>query len=355
MLTALFFESSMANYHSKSWLYRWLLQQRKHRTSGFTLMEVLISMIIAGIIISGLLFLVVELLQIDRREIALERVQRDMQRAIDYIADDLEEAVYVYNDVRMQEIVDDIQILSDQMGTGVEGSGDAVPLLAFWRTVPLDDDVLPDTCTGNDDEMEICRVARTRRASYSLIVYYQQHRDDTDADYVWKGPSVLRRYELPQYANLATFTETPGYADPITDQATDFENWEPSTTPDAVGGNSVALVDFVEQADPGGTAVDCRNLVFGLNSRLTGENDNTNDVYDYVVTPENATDAAGFFACIRQPNLADGDFRTTQDVYLFLRGDVESENRFLGPASDGSRFPVLQTQVKLRGVINKDG
>ena len=210
----------MANYRSKTWLFRWLLQQRQHRTSGFTLTEVLISIAIAGVIVSGLLSLVVELLQIDRREIALERVQRDMQRTLDYISDDLEEAVYVYDNTRLLEIVEDIGQLDDVMGAGGVGSGDAVPLLAFWRTDPLDDVDL-EACDGTD---EACRVARTRRASYSLVVYYQQHRDDADPNNPWQGESVVRRYELPEYPDDANFgaanledERSEGYVDPISD------------------------------------------------------------------------------------------------------------------------------------------
>ncbi|ESA32690.1 prepilin-type n-terminal cleavage methylation domain-containing protein [Leptolyngbya sp. Heron Island J] len=344
----------MADYRSKTWLYRWLLQKQQRRTTGFTLTEVLISIAIAGVIISGLLFLVVELLQIDRREIALERVQRDMQRALDYIADDLEEAVYVYDNDSLLEIVDNIALLSDEMGPGGPGSGEAVPLLAFWRTVPLDDDDLLDDCSAAPDE-EACLVARTRRASYSLVVYYQQHRDDGDATSPWEGQSVLRRYELPQYADLSTFAETAGYEDPITETNTNFENWEPSEAPAAVGGNSAVLVDFVEETsiDADG-AIDCPALIFDLNSPLTGEVDATAEQYNYVLSPADATNRAGFFACIRQPDLADGSFRANQDVYLFLRGNAESANRFLQPAGVGSRFPVLQTQVQLGGVINRD-
>ncbi|MFG6103934.1 type II secretion system protein [Leptothoe sp. EHU-05/26/07-4] len=347
----------MADYRSKTLLYRWLLQRRQYKASGFTLTEVLISIAIAGVIVSGLLFLVVELLQIDRREIALERVQRDMQRAMDYIADDLKEAVYVYDSSSLPDIVADIQELSDEEGPGVTGSGDAVPLIAFWRTVPIEDDVLPDTCTGSRREIEICRVAKTRRASYSLVVYYQKHRDDGAANYPWQGESVLRRYELPQY-NPGTLNVTTGYIEPIdlNNGETIFEEWTDIVTTAISGGESAVLVDFVEEANiDGAGAIDCRALIADFNSPLTGEVDIAADEYNYVLTPTDATEQTGFFACVRAPEPAGENFRATQDVYLFLRGDTRSASRFLGPASDNSIRPALQTQVKLRGVIDKDG
>ncbi|MFG6096596.1 type II secretion system protein [Leptothoe sp. ISB3NOV94-8A] len=350
----------MVNYHSKILLHRWLLQRRKHKASGFTLTEVLISVAIAGVIVSGLLSLVVELLQIDRREITLERVQRDMQQALDYISDDLEEAVYVYDNTRLLEIVEDIDELNDRVGAGGEGTGDAVPLLAFWRTVPLDDADLED-CNGTD---EACRVARTRRTSYSLVVYLQQHRDDADADSAWQGQSVIRRYELPEYPDTANFSATDldeetseGYVNPVDSLGkTNFEVWAPNAAPAVVAGESPVLVDFVREADiDAPNAIDCRALIFDLNSRLIGEIDPTANDYDYVLSPAEATEETGFFACIQEPQLASGSFRSTQDVYLFLRGNAQSENRFLGPAGKDSSLPVLQTQVKLRGVIDKDG
>lgn len=349
----------MANYRSKTWLFRWLLHQRKRQTSGFTLTEVLVSIVIAGIIVSGLLSLVIELLQIDRREITLERVQRDMQSAMDYISDDLEEAVYVYDNDQLLDIVDDIEQLSDVMGMGGVGSGDAVPLLAFWRTVPLDDVDL-EACNGTD---EACRVARTRRASYSLVVYYQQHRNDADPNNPWRGESVIRRYELPEYPDSANFSaanladETSvGYVDPISDTGkTNFETWEPDVAPALVEGESQVLVDFVQEIDiDASNPVNCPALIANFNSPLTGETDLTAEEYNYVLSPGATTDRSGFFACIRQPQLENDTFRTTQDVYLFLRGNAETENRFLGPSGNDSRFPLLQTQVKLRGVINRD-
>ncbi|MEM9264213.1 MAG: prepilin-type N-terminal cleavage/methylation domain-containing protein [Cyanobacteria bacterium P01_F01_bin.13] len=335
------------NNSSKIWLYRWLLQRRQRQDSGFTLTEVLISVVIAGIVVTGLLTLVVELLRVDRREIALERVQRDMQRAIDYVADDLKEAVYVYS-TPDTDIVDKIPALKTELGT------DALPVLAFWRTEPIEDSLLPTTCGATDD---VCQVAKTRRATYSLVVYYQ---DPVEAADPWKGESVLRRFELPKYDNVSTFSVTPGYADPVDDEDTNFETWTPDGTVNISGKTSV-LVDYVHRiatpaspTKPGEVAVNCRNLISSLNSPLTGETDVSATQYDYELAPTGVTSTTGFFACIRHPELS-GGLRADQDVYLFLKGNAESANEFLRPASDSSRLPVLQTQVKLGGVIDRDG
>lgn len=343
----------MANYRSQTWLYRWLLktyQSQKHKETGFTLIEVLVSIVIASIVVSGLLFLAVELLRTDQREIALEQVQQDMQRAIDYIADDLKEAVYVYSNPTT-DITDKIGALDAEIAAG------AVPVLAFWRPEPLETS-LPADCSGEGTDEQRCNLLKTRGATYSLVVYYQQPRDTTS---VWEGETTLRRYELSQYADLsaagaAKYTLNTGYADPVTETGSNFETWAPTTSPTDSNDKKV-LVDYVDAIIPAATAadtVDCRSLIFDLNQNLTGETDSTEAQYDYVLSPQNVTSTTGFFACVRNPS-TEGAFRANQDVYLFLKGKADSTNRFLQPASADSRLPVLQTQVKLGGVINRDG
>ncbi|MEA5466010.1 PulJ/GspJ family protein [Leptothoe sp. PORK10 BA2] len=342
----------MANYRSQTWLYRWFLQMHQPQNSrnyGFTLIEILISMVMAGIVISGLLFLMVELLRVDRREIVLEQVQRDMQRAIDYVADDLKEAVYVYSSPT--DITDQIGALDSEI------AADAEPVLAFWRPDPLDAS-LPADCSGEGTNEQLCNLIKTRGATYSLVVYYQQPKDTTS---VWEGETTLRRYELSQYSNLsaagaAKYTLNTGYADPVTNTGSNFETWTPTTSPTNDTDKKV-LVDYVDAIDLAATsadAVDCRNLIFNLNQGLTGETNSADEQYDYVLSPQNTTSTTGFFACVRNPEM-DGTFRTNQDVYLFLKGNASSANRFLQPASAASRLPVLQTQVKLGGVIDRDG
>lgn len=309
-------------------------------------------MVVAGIVISGLLYLVVELLRIDRREIALEQVQRDMQRSIDYIADDLREAVYVYPSPAT--ITTEIEALDAEIANG------AVPVLAFWRPDPVEA-TLPADCSteGSADDETTCELLKTRGATYSLVVYYQEPRDAASA---WEGDTTIRRYELSQYPALDTATGAAryvvaaGYDDPINENGSNFEAWEPSATPTA-DTNKKVLVDYVDDIDLAAApadAVDCRDLVFSLNSPLTGETDVNADDYNYVLAPADATDETGFFACIREPE-AVGLFRATQDIYLFLRGDTSAAGNALLPAGEGSRFPVLQTQVKLGGVIDRDG
>ncbi len=116
----------MSKVRQKARQYRLLSALKKCEEKGFTLLELLIAMIISGMVVSGLLYLVVELLRIDNRETALEEVQRDTRRAMNYIADDLREAVYVYSTPAT---------VTASSTTGVQSAlpSGSIPVLAFWR------------------------------------------------------------------------------------------------------------------------------------------------------------------------------------------------------------------------------
>ena len=65
--------------------------------SGFTLIELLVSMIIAAIITVSLLSLVVGLVDVNKRDAEQTEVQQSMQAAMDYIAEELRESIFVYD------------------------------------------------------------------------------------------------------------------------------------------------------------------------------------------------------------------------------------------------------------------
>ena len=341
----------MAKSRARTWLSSLFKKAGQHpekSPDGFTLIEILVSLFVASLVVSGLLYLVVELLRIDRRELTLETVQRDMQRAMDYISDDLREAVYIYS--TPSEITDALD--DTALDTDIATDG-AVPVLAFWRIDEIDvanDTALPNSCATEGTNSTTCEVIKTRRASYTLVVYYQEPQYEN-----WEGESVIKRYELVKYEDLNAsgadkYDITTGYLDPVTEAGTIFEDWPTELTADA-DGNSSVLVDYVSRIAIDDTAsVDCNDLINESTSPLTGASV-TGEAY--VLAPTDATSTTGFYACVSNPEEA--LFRTNQDVYIFLQGNADAVTELLAPASDESRLPVLQTQVKLGGVINRDG
>ena len=317
------------------------LSPEREKKSGFTLLELLISMLVAGFVVSGLLYLIVELLQMDKREATLTQTQQDMQRALDYIADDVREAVFIYTDP------------TDVIGPGqvTDLSSGSTPVLAFWRPIPQDvpanicDPWAPGSATADVSKYDQCQVLQIRQASYSLVIYAQKER--TASDTVWKGASRIIRYELDQYDGpLTNLSTTPGYRDPTT-RSVGFA-WEPAPAPatDTAGTNTV-LVDFVDKPLRNPTAIGgsdpCESA--GLST-------------DYTVVPKDLKEAQNpsFFGCVRSPATGAADSsNSSQDAYLFLRGNaVDGTRGLVNSFSDASSLPTLKTRVLMRGVVNKN-
>lgn len=303
-------------------LHRFLLPSKRLNISGFTLLELLVAMIVSSIVISGLLYLVVELLKTDRRESVLDQTQRDMQRAIDYIGDDIREAVFLY---------DDPSVLSTQITDLPSG---ATPILAFWRPDPITTGI--PTCSTFTDPTKLnqCEVLRIRQSAYSLVMYLQKPKDNNAN---WSGKSRIIRYKLDKYSNLANLDSTAGYRDP-TAEGVSFRSW--TRLGAATAGTSSVLVDFVDEPVPSGPLANppsCTNLGTG-----------------YSLVPSTAsTTNTSFFGCIRNLNAVDAG-GGNQDAYLFLRGNVDGAGSGLGPIGRDSGLPTLETRVLMRGVIDKN-
>lgn len=352
---------------STSFFYRWLTSIKKASSSkGFTLLELLISLVIAGMVMSGLLYVVVELTQIDKRESSLDQVQRDMQRAMDYIVDDLQEAVYVYPADELTAVINQLETDS-----GYPQGSNVVPVLAFWRVDPIGN--LPD-CTSfsaNEEKERLCEVLSIRQASYTLVVYSQRQNDATNSN--WSGQSQIVRSELSRYsaAGLKTLTERDGYRDPTKQNDGDagFEGWKVALS--SSGGSaeipdteSAVLVDFVQAPNVGTlNRAPLSDLNGGANTPCysfgvqPNEDSTKPDIPLYSVVPANATTTTNnsFFACVRDPDPSDNTAaRANQDVYVFLRGSTQGISGGVTSFSDESSLPTLETRVLVRGVIDKN-
>ena len=347
-----------------SLLYKWSFSLRKGRQAeGFTLLELLISLIIASMVVSGLLYVVVELTKIDKREASLDQVQRDMKRAVDYIADDLREAVYVYTDPT---------IVATQLATdsSFPSGTDVVPILAFWRVDPLEN--IPDCSSfANESDRGLCEVLEIRQAAYTLVVYSQRLNSPSNQN--WVGQSRIIRYELPRYtaAGLQTLTQRNGYRDPTKqgDPKALFKSWKVDDVggvPEVPNGNAAVLVDFVQHPDlsieldrpplsdtaPDTTSQPCYS--YGVQTDADAA---TLDIPLYTISPSNANKTINntFFACVRKPDPTGINAENSnQDVYLFLRGSTQGISGGIVSFSQDSSLPILETRVLVRGVVDKN-
>ena len=371
--------------------YRFLLllsqklprSNRLNQTLGFTLTELLVTIIISSIILSSLLWLVVNLLNTDQREYALSETQRDMQRTLNYIAADMKEAVYIYDG--SCNLLPSATRTNNSCPSYVNflPANSGTPVLAFWKTDPVSSATLSaapfTTCSTSFTGAKIteCEGLRKKRHTYSLVVYSQ----DTATGSEWEGKSRIYRYELPKYATLSSLTRNQGYVDPAEASSGVFQTWPyigstatntnlqsacTSNCPNGVAkvsgvasnsSSRVALTDFVDEFLPTDLA------------------DPTCDT-NYQLVPRSASGAAlsrTFYACIRSSyedkdndNVLDTgtgeDFNgngalditnsvsANQDAIIYLRGNAAGR---AGNVGDRTFTPVLSTQITMRGVIDK--
>jgi prepilin-type N-terminal cleavage/methylation domain-containing protein len=321
------------------WIY-----SKNVKTAGFTLLELLVALIIASLIISSLLYLVVDILLIDNREAARNETQQEMQMALNFITNELREAVYVYD--------------GNCLKTGGQGNaGDAnycpglltylptftnqTPILAFWKPEKIADNQMPDCTSVDTTKQQECNDLLVKRRTYTLVVYLQS---TANSDNTWKGKSRITRYALHKYSDISSLTQSTGYVDPSQENSTTFQTWpvkpqdgtplqtgSPLTTTDV-------LVDFVDDPNATGVTVPACDSTKVPSPKSTATTASSNS----------------FFACISSVVPTTTTVITTpsgvnQDVVLYLRGNANGKS---GVTNDNFR-PVLQTQVLIRGVFNK--
>ncbi|WP_341734766.1 hormogonium polysaccharide secretion pseudopilin HpsC [Microcoleus sp. EPA2] len=158
---------------------------------GMTLVELLVGAIMAFLIITPMLGFVVDMLNTDRREQVKSNTEQDLQAAVDFIAQDLSQAIYIYDgkgitDIKPQLPPNDIS---------------KIPILVFWKrqrikdAVPINREVFknvkPKDCNSNLDKCNDTDVL-------SLVAYYQIK----DNEATWCQPSGgtcptrIARYEI---------------------------------------------------------------------------------------------------------------------------------------------------------------
>jgi prepilin-type N-terminal cleavage/methylation domain-containing protein len=354
------------------WFRRQRLQQRgkQEATAGFTLLELLIALLVGSIILTGLMTLVIEMLRLERRETAVDDVQRDMRRAIDYMASDVAEAIYVYipqkEDGSMTEWTDTSQDASrfEAIRAIAKNRADIDAediVFAFWRPDFIEDpdDLPPESLCGDankrtnlTDKERDCRNLRERRGYFTLVIYQLVSNGDRNANGVWKGKARLERYELPMYEDTKTVDRSEGFdhndgpidTDPTDDQNINFFNWVPNGN--TIDGKSTVLVDYVAEVDIPDDELNCSE---GL----------------IPVTAQNGI--RSFYTCIRNPGDYDDPANRdesplaleNQNLEIHLQGDIDprsGRNQGLGldALSQQSQLPTLSTGVFVQGLIGYD-
>jgi type II secretory pathway pseudopilin PulG len=295
------------------------LRFRKSRSSnkGFTILEILMAILITAMVLYAMLSLVVNLLGLEKRETAKNQVQQDMGQAIDYIATELKQAVYIYEGQNLENLVS----FPDEVH----------PILGFWkiekvpyRSNPEGNQKLPDSCSGA--AASECYQLKTSRNTYTLVIYSLK-RDNTE---IWEGPARITRFQLRKYDpdNLANLTKNPGYVDP---DSSNFADWSPTEVINySEAKNADVLVDLVDY-HPEGSVPDCGDYMLSTPT-----------------LPDNNT---SFYACVKPRETATnaGEFA---EAIVYLRGNAAERAGKRG-SRNSVYLPSLQRRVQARSVFNR--
>ena len=368
---------------------RMLLRILPKRTDrrGFTLIELLVAMLITGFIVSGLLYLVVEVLGINQKDAARSDTQRDMQMAMDYITRDLREAFYVYGTVvegtTVQSCLEN-RTDADTRGTNGQCTGllaylpahlrlaNNVPVLAFWKPEPLPDNlsaycktnaanigVVQRDRNSNPIENPVDRVPCIAQRMYTLVVY-SLNTDNTNS--IWKGRARIKRYTLPHFTESTTNTKKSGWVAPVASSDKRPLSWPFGKADSGI----VNLQDNPSSANASTTTIPAA----GKPSENVTENVVLTDFVDYdpkynssTFTQPTSTQSSGycpynfeianfkafrpeFYACVRR-----GEPNENPEVRVVIKGNAAGRGAI--PMATGEVPFQMESNVMGRGVYSK--
>jgi prepilin-type N-terminal cleavage/methylation domain-containing protein len=219
------------------------------KPGGFTLIELLVAIILASLIITPLLGFMINFLQTDRREQAKTNSEQDIQSAIDYIAQDLRQAVYIYDNDGLTNTGDNG--IQDQIpslnGFGCpNGATRCQPVLVFWKRQFLGQNATDSAGTTVGD------VTQNNDAFvYSLVGYYLIEGGSG----IWSNAARINRFEIrngiTNQASSPEFLPDPAFnmfdlkaAGTLEEKMNKWENSGTTTNFDV----TTTLVDYVDQS-----------------------------------------------------------------------------------------------------------
>ena len=189
--------------------------EQNHSINGFTLTELLVAMIMTFLILTPLLTFVVDMVNTDRKEQLKANTEQEIQSAVDFISQDLSQAVYIYDKTGIDAIVAD---------DFIPGDANNVPILVFWKRRLVKDSLPvtvdnPNECQAETSPGVPAGAANDCDDTYvaSLVAYYQIKNELSP---IWCQPSSsatncptrIARYEIKDgVRNPNATTASPNY------------------------------------------------------------------------------------------------------------------------------------------------
>ena len=296
-------------------LFKWLLSKRlkssaiKPKSGGFTLIELLVAMILATLVITPLLGFMVNIMQTDRREQAKTNTEQELKAALDFIARDLEQAVYIYDATGVNAIKS--QLPQNSLTTQY------FPVLVFWKRQYIKNGI-GITTNDCDTQPEQC----DDTFSYSLVAYYLIKDDNNPT---WSKSARIGRFQISdgygESDQAKTNTRDAGFRlfdlTGTGDLITKMNGWTKSST--AYNQQILTVVDYLDRTQ------------------------DTTNIFPISTCPTTSTNS--FYVCIDSVN-------TVAEVYL--RGNALARIENTPPSySEQSKnyFPQARIRVEGRGFV----
>jgi len=340
-------------------LYLW--RARRLARAGFTIAELVIGATIGVILLTGMMYLVVEMTRVERTETARGETEREMAQALDYIAAELREAVLVY---------DRNCLGGNGSGNGVTCPGLTLPVntvLAFWKREPVPDLNFLNKVEPRDgtDQQKIDRYARDNacvtkrdcnavmnyvRTQYTLVVYVlcpnrvrdcERNNPGFGSNTDPRGPARIMRGYFRQYVWGSNPTQFQNR----------LENLDPLESPTWPAG----IPSWTRNADDNANKnADTGILISNVDWEPSQVNVNCPAGYVSTTGVGQDTGFRSFFACVRERRgVAETGF--VQDVYVYLRGNAADRAGLREIESSGTNIyrPAVETYVRTRGSYNR--
>jgi Tfp pilus assembly protein PilW len=304
--------------------------------SGFTLIELLVAMVMAVLIITPLMAFMINILDGDRKEQAKATSEQEIQAALDYIARDLQQAVYIYDadgvtrntntTITSSGIADQIPpVKSAPNCNPTSGTSPSVctPILVFWKRELIADSVgitaSTQTGTNADDGF-----------AYSLVAYYLITNPNQTTNSTWSREARIGRFQLRGPVNATNVNTTVSVSDsgfntlPLNKSGASLKEkmnqWQ--TASGTYTQRVETLIDYVSTtAPPSASAAPCSS------PKLVG------------------SQTSGFFACVDASEVL---------AQVYIRGNALARlqnNNLASTDNSKSYFPSSSIRVQGRGFL----